>query len=90
MPGVDVAYRDYTWSRDNTMRSTFAITLLFAMALPQKKRKSHDMNFKLKAVEAAGKKSKEEAAREFFVECVNERRASIKHLPLINAGSVGS
>ena len=72
MPGVDVAYRDYTWSMfarcNNYKWSTFAAAQLFAMALPQKRKKSYDMDFKLKAVEVAEKKSKEAAACEF---CIN-------------------
>ena len=57
MPGVGVAYRDYTWStfarHDNYTQSMFAIALSFVMALPQKRKKSYNMNFKLKTVEGA-------------------------------------
>ena len=74
-PGVGVAYREYTWStfarRDNFTRSTFAAALSFVMALPQKRNNSYDMNFKLKSVEVAEKKSKEAAAREF---CIDPKR----------------
>ena len=63
-PGMGVAYRDY-------MRTIFVAALSFAMTLPLKRKKSYDINLKLKAVEEAEKKSKEAAAREF---CVDPKR----------------
>ena len=56
----------------------FCDEVTIEVTMAQKRKKSYDISFKLKAVESAEKKSKEAAAREFCVDDSTIRSACSK------------